>query len=208
MRRNQKKITDPILLKKIILYLADNIGSNISLSSVGNVLVNEGLLKDYNRKTKPSTHTVQSYVEALLESYFFYEIKRFDIKGKEYLRTLGKYYIVDIGLRNYLLGFRNRDRGHALENIVYFELLRRGFDVAIGKIDNVEVDFIATNANEKIYIQVTESMTDENVRNRELAPLEKIKDNYEKIVLSLDVGLNSNYDGIKSLNLLNWLIQK
>ena len=127
---------------------------------------------------------------------------------KEYLRTLGKYYIVDIGLRNYLLGFRNRDRGHALENIVYFELLRRGYDVAIGKIDNVEVDFIATNANEKIYIQVTESMTDDNVRNRELAPLEKIKDNYEKIVLSLDIGLDSNYDGIKSLNLLNWLIQK
>ena len=208
LRRNQKKITDPILLKKIILYLADNIGSNISLSSVGNVLVNEGLLKDYNRKTKPSTHTVQSYVEALLESYFFYEIKRFDIKGKEYLRTLGKYYIVDIGLRNYLLGFRDSDFGHIIENIVYFELLRRGYNVTIGKNDSLEVDFIATNANEKIYIQVTESMTDENVRNRELAPLEKIKDNYEKIVLSLDVGLNSNYDGIKSLNLLNWLIQK
>ena len=151
---------------------------------------------------------MQSYVEALLESYFFYEIKRFDIKGKEYLRTLGKYYIVDIGLRNYLLGFRNRDRGHALENIVYFELLRRGYDVAIGKIDNVEVDFIATNANEKIYIQVTESMIDENVRIRELTPLVKIKDNYEKIVLSLDIGLDSNYDGIKSLNLLYWLIQK
>ena len=208
LRRNQKKITDPILLKKITLYLADNIGSNISLSSVGNILVNEGLLGDYDRKTKPSTHTVQSYVEALLESYFFYEIKRFDIKGKEYLRTLGKYYIVDIGLRNYLLGFRNRDRGHALENIVYFELLRRGYDVAIGKIDNVEVDFIATNANEKIYIQVTESMIDENVRIRELTPLVKIKDNYEKIVLSLDIGLDSNYDGIKSLNLLYWLIQK
>ena len=113
---------------------------------------------------------------------------------KEYLRTLGKYYIVDIGLRNYLLGFRNRDYDHALENIVYFELLRRGYDVLIGKIDNVEVDFIATNANEKIYIQVTESMTDDNVRNRELAPLEKIKDNYEKIVLSLDIGLDSNYN--------------
>ena len=208
LRRNQKKITDPILLKKIILYLADNIGSNISLSSVGNGLVNEGLLNDYDRKTKPSTHTVQSYVEALLESYFFYEIKRFDIKGKEYLRTLGKYYIVDIGLRNYLLGFRNRDRGHALENVVYFELLRRGYDVAIGKIDNAEVDFIATNANEKIYIQVTESMIDENVRKRELAPLERINDNYEKIVLSLDTGLDSSYEGIRSLNLMNWLVQK
>ena len=96
----------------------------------------------------------------------FYDVKRFNIKGKEYLKTLGKYYIVDIGLRNYLLGFRDRDRGHALENIVYFELLRRGFDVSIGKIDNLEVDYIATNANEKMYIQVTESMQNESVRER------------------------------------------
>ena len=206
LRRNRKQITDPILLKKIILYLADNIGSNISVSTIGNVLVNEGLLELENRKTKPSPHTVQAYVEALLESYFFYEIKRFDIKGKEYLKTLGKYYIVDIGLRNYLLGLRNRDRGHALENVVYFELLRRGYDVAIGKIDNTEIDFIATNVNEKIYIQVTESMTNETVRERELAPLGKIKDNYEKIVLSLDTGLDSNYEGIKSINLIDWLI--
>ena len=102
----------------------------------------------------------------------FYDVKRFNIKGKEYLKILGKYYIVDIGLRNYLLGFRDRDRGHALENIVYFELLRRGFDISIGKIDNLEVDFIATNANEKMYIQVTESMKNESVRRRELKPLQ------------------------------------
>ena len=108
--------------------------------------MNEGLLDNGKRKGTPSVHTVQSYINALLESYFFYEIKRFDIKGKEFLRTLGKYYIVDIGLRNYLLGFRNRDSGHALENIVYFELLRRGYDVSIGKIDNSEVDFIATKS--------------------------------------------------------------
>lgn len=100
-------------------------------------------------KGVPSTHTVQAYVNALLESYFFYDIKRFDIKGKEYLRTLGKYYIVDMGLRNYLLGFRNRDSGHAIENVVYFELLRRGYDVAIGKVDQAEVDFIATKTDEK-----------------------------------------------------------
>ncbi len=208
LRRNQRQITDPILLKKIILFLADNIGSNISVSSIGNILVNEGLLETENRGGKPSTHTVQSYVEALLESYFFYEIKRFDIKGKEYLKTLGKYYIVDIGLRNYLLGFRNRDRGHVLENVVYFELLRRGYDVAIGKIDNLEIDFIATKADAKIYVQVTESMSNEDVRRRELTPLEKIKDNYEKIVLTLDTGLDSSYEGIKSINLINWLIQK
>lgn len=138
-RRGQRQITDAILLKKIILFLADNIGSSVSVSSIGNMLVNEGLLDEGHRKTKPSAHTVQAYVNALLEAYFFYDIKRFDIKGKEFLRTLGKYYIVDIGLRNYLLGFRNRDSGHAIENVVYFELLCRGYDVAIGKVGTAEV---------------------------------------------------------------------
>lgn len=188
-RRNQKRITDPFLLRKIILYLADNIGSNISLSNVTNILVNEGLLEENNSKKKLSTHTIQAYVGALLESYFFYEIKRFDIKGKEYLKTLGKYYIVDIGLRNYLLGFR--DSEHIIENIVYFELLRRGYDVAIEKIDNAEIDFIATNYKDKIYIQFTESMMSEEVRKRELTPLIKINDNYEKMILCLDEEGNS-----------------
>lgn len=205
-RRGQKQISDPILLKKIVMFLADNIGSNISVSSIGNTLVNEGLLEDGRRKGTPSAHTVQAYVNALLESYFFYEIKRFDIKGKEYLRTLGKYYIVDIGLRNYLLGFRDRDIGHALENVVFFELLRRGYDVSIGKVDNMEVDFIATKPDNKIYIQVTESMTSEDVRQRELKPLQKIPDNYEKIVLSLNTGMETSYEGIKSVNLIDWLI--
>lgn len=206
-RRGQKRITDPVLLKKIVMYLADNIGSNISVSAIGNVLVNEGLLENGKRRGTPSAHTVQAYVNALLESYFFYDIKRFDVKGKEFLRTLGKYYIVDIGLRNYLLGFRNRDSGHAIENVVYFELLRRGYDVAIGKVDNSEVDFIAIKADEKIYIQVTESMTSEDIRQRELAPLMKINDNYEKIVLSMNPGMDSSYDGIKSINLIEWLIE-
>lgn len=207
-RNGQSRITDPVLLKKIIMFLADNIGSNISVSSIGNTLMNEGLLDNGKRKGTPSVHTVQSYINALLESYFFYEIKRFDIKGKEFLRTLGKYYIVDIGLRNYLLGFRNRDSGHALENIVYFELLRRGYDVSIGKIDNSEVDFIATKADNKIYVQVTESMTSEDVRKRELSPLQKISDNYEKIILSLNPGMDSSYNGIKSINLIDWLISE
>ena len=205
-RCGQRQITDSALLRKIVLFLADNIGSSVSVSSIGNTLINEGLLEDGKRKGTPSTHTVQAYIAALLESYFFYEIKRFDIKGKEYLRTLGKYYIVDIGLRNFLLGFRNRDSGHAIENVVYFELLRRGYDVAIGKIDNQEVDFIATTADDKLYIQVTESMQSEDVRKRELAPLQKIRDNYEKIVLSLEPGLDVSYDGIKSLNLVDWLL--
>ena len=205
-RRGQRQIADAALLRKIVLFLADNIGSNVSASSIGNTLMNEGLIDVEKRKGFPSAHTVQAYIGALLESYFFYEIKRFDIKGKEYLRTLGKYYIVDIGLRNYLLGFRNRDSGHAIENVVYFELLRRGYDVAIGKIDNQEVDFIATTADDKLYIQVTESMQSDDTRKRELAPLQKIRDNYEKIVLSLDPGLDSSYDGIKSLNLISWLL--
>ena len=207
-RRGQKRVTDPILLKKITMFLADNIGNNISISSIGNTLVNEGLLENKNRKGTPSAHTVQTYINALLESYFFYDIKRFDIKGKEFLRTLGKYYIVDIGLRNYLLGFRDRDSGHAIENVVYFELLRRGYDVSIGKIDNLEVDFIATKADDKLYVQVTESMTSEDVRKRELTPLQKINDNYEKIVLSLNTGMDSSYEGIKSINLLDWLISE
>ncbi len=205
-RRGQKRITDAALLKKIVMFLADNIGSSISVSSIGNILVNEGLLEDGRRKGTPSAHTVQAYVDALLEAYFFYDIKRFDIKGKEFLRTLGKYYIVDIGLRNYLLGFRNRDSGHALENVVYFELLRRGYDVSIGKIDNLEVDFIATKADDKVYVQVTESMNGEDVRKRELAPLQKISDNYEKIILSMNPGMDSSYDGIKSVSLIDWLI--
>ena len=207
-RRGQRQITDPILLRKIILFLADNIGSTVSASTIGNTLVNEGLLEGGARKNAPSAHTVQAYIRALLESYIFYEVKRFDIKGKEYLRTLGKYYISDIGLRNYLLGFRDRDTGHVLENVVYFELLRRGYDVAIGKIDNAEIDFIASNAEEKLYIQVTESMNSEDVRRRELAPLRKVRDNYEKMILSLDPGLETSFEGIKSKNLISWLMRE
>ncbi|MBR0440711.1 MAG: ATP-binding protein [Firmicutes bacterium] len=205
-RRGQRQITDPVLLRKIILFLADSIGSTVSANSIGNTLVNEGLLDGGTRKNAPSVHTVQAYVGALLESYIFYEVKRFDIKGKEYLRTLGKYYIADIGLRNYLLGFRDRDTGHVLENIVYFELLRRGYDVAIGKIDNGEIDFIASNTEGKLYIQVTESMNNEEVRRRELAPLQKVRDNYEKLILSLDPGLQTSFEGIKSRDLIDRLI--
>lgn len=205
-RRGQRQITDPDLLRKIILFLADNIGSTVSPNSIGNALINEGLLEGGSWKNLPSAHTVQAYVGALLESYIFYEIKRFDIKGREFLRTLGKYYIADIGLRNYLLGFRERDSGHVLENIVYFELLRRGYDVAIGKIDTAEIDFIATNANEKLYIQVTESMISEDVRIRELAPLQKVRDNYKKMVLSLDPGIETSFEGIQSRNLIDWLL--
>ena len=204
-RRGQRTVTNPLLLKKLVLFLADNIGLNVSFSSIGNALMNEGMITDKKKKGNPSTHTIESYADALTETYLFYEIKRFDIKGKQYLKTLGKYYISDIGFRNYLLGLRDRDRGHILENIVYFELLRRGYDVAIGKIDAKEIDFIATSPKEKIYFQVSESLSGEETRNRELTPLMKINDNYEKIILSLDE-TEEVYEGIKAINLINWLL--
>lgn len=214
-RRGQRQITDADLLRKIIMFLADNIGNNTSLNSVCNTLSSENLLDavDNNSRVlrarggKPATQTISAYVSALKESYMFYDVKRFDIKGKDYLRTLGKYYIVDIGLCNYLLGFRDRDRGHALENVVFFELLRRGYDVAVGKIDNLEVDFVATSASEKLYIQVTESMMDESVRERELKPLRKIQNNYEKLVITLSKALDDNYEGIRVENIVDWLLK-
>lgn len=214
-RRGQRQITDADLLRKIIMFLADNIGNNTSLNSVCNTLSSENLLDavDNNSRVlrarggKPATQTISAYVSALKESYMFYDVKRFDIKGKDYLRTLGKYYIVDIGLRNYLLGFRDRDRGHALENVVFFELLRRGYDVAVGKIDNLEVDFVATSASEKLYIQVTESMMDESVRERELKPLRKIQNNYEKLVITLSKALDDNYEGVRVENIVDWLLK-
>lgn len=216
-RRGQRQITDPQLLRKIIMFLADNIGNTTSLRFISNTLIHETLLdggnrnggnpNNGNRKGKPAVHTLQAYIAALLESYVFYEIKRYDIKGKEYLRTLGKYYIVDLGLRNYLLGTRDMDRGHILENVVYFELLRRGYDVAIGKVGDREVDFIATNATEKKYVQVTESMNDPATRERELASLRKIRDNYEKLVIAGSCDIPVTHDGIKIIRLTDFLLQ-
>lgn len=207
-RKGQRTITDSLLLRKLMMFLADNIGNSVSATSIGNTLVTEGLLEEGKRKAKPATHTIQAYIEALKESYIFYEIKRFDIKGKEYLKTLGKYYIVDIGLRNYLLGYRGGDTGHILENIIYFELLRRGYDVAIGKLDQKEVDFIATKTEEKKYIQVTESMTSPETRERELSPLQRIPDNYEKIVIAMDTGMEQDQDGIKLINAIDFLLEE
>lgn len=205
-RRGQRHLTDPDLLRKIIIFLADNIGNNSSATSIGNTLASHGLLEDRKKKGTPAVQTIQAYIAALLESYIFYEIKRFDIKGKEYLSTLSKYYIVDIGLRNYLLGFRDLDTGHAIENVVYFELLRRGYDVAVGKIANREVDFIAAKADEKLYIQVTQSINASQTMQRELEPLRQIRDNYEKIVIALECDLPITQEGIKIVRLLDFLL--
>lgn len=206
LRKEQRQITDSTLLRRLIMFLADNIGNSTSVTSISNMLVNQKLLENNTKKNKPAVQTLQTYISALLEAYVFYEIKRFDIKGKDYLRTLSKYYIVDIGLRNYLLGFRDVATGHIIENIVYFELLRKGYDVAIGKIDDKEIDFIAVNAERKIYIQVTESMNDPATREREFAPLRKVKDNYEKIIIANEVLNTATQDGIRIVKLIDFLL--
>lgn len=144
----------------------------------------------------------------LENAYIIYKVPRYDIKGKELLKTLEKYYIVDTGIRNIMIGFRNSDFGHVIENIVYFELLRRGYDVSVGKTDTLEVDFIATNSNDKKYYQVTYAMLDENVRNRELNLLKNIKDNYEKTILTMDkLYNNTSEDGIKIKYLIDFLLK-
>lgn len=206
-RRGQRQITDSVLLRKVILFLADNIGNNTSLNSISNTLVSEKMLEDRARHGKPATQTIAAYVGALQEAYMFYEIKRFDVKGKAELKTLGKYYIVDIGLRNYLLGYRDVDTGHIIENIVYFELLRRGFDVAVGKVGDKEIDFIAARDGMKVYYQVTDDMTAESTRERELAPLMAVRDNYEKIVIAMTTNSTAPVEGIKIVRLIDFLLE-
>lgn len=206
-RRGQRQITDPVLLRKIILFLADNIGNNTSLTSISNTLISEKMLEDRAKQGKPAKQTIAAYVNTLKEAYLFYEIKRFDIKGKEELKTLGKYYIVDIGIRNYLLGYRDVDTGHMIENVVYFELLRRGYDVAVGKVGTREIDFIATKDHEKIYFQVTDDMTSESTRERELAPLKMIRDNYRKVILALNTKSTASVEGIEIIRLIDFLTE-
>ena len=206
-RRGQRQITDAVLLRKVILFLADNIGNNTSLNSISNTLVSEKLLEDRVKQGKPATQTLAAYVGALQEAYMFYGVKRFDVKGKAELKTLGKYYIVDVGLRNYLLGYRDVDTGHIIENIVYFELLRRGFDVAIGKVGDKEIDFIATRDDVKIYYQVTDDMTARSTAERELAPLMAVRDNYEKVVIAMSTNSTASVDGIKIVRLIDFLLE-
>lgn len=158
---------------------------------------------------KINVRTVESYVSALMESYIIYQAKRFDIKGKQYLKTLEKYYLVDIGLRNILLGSRaNTDVGHILENVIYLELIRRGYDVYVGKLDQTEVDFVAKNYNGIEYYQVSASVRDEYTLERELRSLEMISDNYPKYILTLDNDPEGDFDGIRRINALDWLMRK
>ena len=203
LQRNPQ--ADPGTLQKIMLFLCSNIGSITSPNSIGNVLSNEGDIKTGKVKNIAGK-TVEKYISMLRSAFIFYSVGRYDVKGKQLLKTLGKNYIIDMGFRNMLLGYRDADRGHIIENIVFLELLRRDYRVYIGKIGETEIDFVAEKPNDKIYIQVTESMLSPETRERELRPLQMISDNYEKIILSMDRNYITSYDGIKSLNLLDWLL--
>lgn len=193
------------MLQKIMLFLCSNIGSITSPNSIGNVLSDEGDIQTGKGKNVAGK-TVDKYISMLRTAFIFYSVGRYDVKGKQLLKTLGKNYIIDMGFRNMLLGYRNADRGHILENIVFLELIRRDYRVYIGKVGEMEVDFVAEKPNDRLYIQVTESMQSPETRERELKPLRMIPDNYEKIILSMDRNYIASYDGIKSLNLIDWLL--
>lgn len=201
----RNKEVDQLALQKIILFLSSNIGNINSPNNIGNVLSNEGDIHKEKGKNIAGK-TVNKYINMLHNAFIFYPVHRYDVKGKQLLKTLEKNYIIDIGFRNMLLGYRDEDRGHILENIVFLELLRRDYHVFIGKVDQQKVDFIAEKANEKLYIQVSETIQSEETRARELKPLKMIADNYEKIILSMDKSYINSYDGIKSINLIDWLL--
>lgn len=195
---NRKNISDTMMLKSILRFVFDNIGNTLSSKKIADTMTSDG--------RKIDTKTVEKYVEALMESYILYQAKRYNIKGKQYLKTLEKYYVVDIGLRYMLLGKSNMDMGHILENIIYLELLRRGYDVYVGKIDEYEVDFVAKNQNGIEYYQVALSVHDKSTLDRELRALKSIKDNYPKTILTLDEDMEYNYNGIKIINSREWLL--
>ena len=207
LRHNQ--VSDQSLLQKIVAFLSDNIGSINSPNSIGNVLSSEGEVKGPGKSTgklSVAGKTVDKYIAMLENAYIFYGVSRYDIKGKQLLKTLGKHYIVDIGFRNMLLGFRDADRGHILENVIYLELLRRQYRVSVGKVGEMEVDFVAETPDRKLYIQVTESMNSPEVRERELRALRLISDHHEKIVLSMDRSFIQSYEGIRTLTIIDFLL--
>ena len=195
---SRKKITDTMMLKSVLRFVFDNIGNPLSSKKIADTMTSAG--------RKIDTKTVEKYLEALSECYIIYQAKRYNIKGKQYLKTLEKYYVVDIGLRYMLLGSRQMDAGHILENVVYLELLRRGYDVYVGKMDSFEVDFVAQNSKGTRYYQVALSVRDEKTLERELRPLMAIRDHYPKMILTLDDDPEAQYDGIRRINARDWLL--
>lgn len=198
---DRNNIKDVALLENIIKYLFSNVGSPISSNKICDYLNSNKIVQKANHQT------IDNYLNMLEKSYIIYKADRTDVKSKALLKTLGKYYVTDTGLRNIILGFRNINEGHLLENIVYLELLRRGYKVSIGKTLDYEVDFVAENTHTIKYYQVTQTLSDEQVKNRELRSLESISDNYEKIILSMDKSINNDYNGIKVKNIINWLLE-
>lgn len=196
---SRKNIQNLSVLESIIKFLMDNIGSITSINKICNTLNSNG--------RSVSIHTIEEYIEALKNSYIIYEAMRYDIKGKEHLKSLSKFYVVDVGIRNMILSNRETNIGHILENIVYLELIRRGFRVNIGKMDSEEVDFIASNSNDLLYFQVSASVLDEATLARELKPLDKIPDHYPKMLLTLDNLPETSYNGIKRINVIDWLLE-
>lgn len=196
----RKNITDPMMLESVVRFVFDNIGNELSPKKIADTLTSSG--------RKIDTRTIEKYLNALTESFITYEAKRYNIRGRQQLKTNSKYYAVDIALRSMLLGSSAVDIGHILENVVYLELLRRGYKVYVGKIDELEVDFIAVNETDRIYYQVAATVRDENTLKRELASLDKIKDHNPKILLTLDEDPEANYKGIKKINVLTWLMEQ
>ena len=193
------------MLKSVANFAMDNIGNWVSTNNIANTMASNG--RNIN------VRTVERYLEGFTESFFLYTATRYDIKGKQYLKTGEKYYVSDLGLRYFILGRKIGDYGHVLENIVYLELLRRGFEVFIGKVDEYEIDFVALNKDGKVYIQVADTLKgkdedDTKIMERELRSLKKINDNYEKIILTSDKIPLANEEGIKIRNVLDWLLDK
>lgn len=195
---HRKNITDTMMLKNILKFVFDNIGNPLSSKKISDTMTSLG--------RKINSRTVEKYLEAFSESYIIYPAKKYNIKGKEYLKSLEKYYIVDIGMRYMLLGSKMMDTGHILENVVYLELLRRGYDVYVGKIDNYEVNFVAQNHKGTIYYQVALIVRDEKTLQRELRPLQAIRDHYPKVILTMDEDPEIQYDGIRRINARDWLL--
>ena len=196
----RKRITDESMLKSVSTFAIDNIGSLLSTNNIANVMTNDG--------RSINVRTVEKYLEGFAESYFLYKTTRYDIKGKQYLRSSQKYYVADLGLRYFILGRKLGDYGHVLENVVYLELLRRGYEVYIGKVDEYEIDFVAINNNGRVYIQVSEAIKNKDTLDRELRSLRKINDNYEKLILTSDKIPLANDEGIIIRNVLEWLLDK
>ena len=197
---NRNKITNEDALECVTKFVFDNIGNLITSKKISDTLT--------SNNCRVSQPTVEGYLKALTDSYFVYKVSRYDVKGKQHLKSMAKYYVTDMGMRNYLLGYKNSDRGFILENIVYLELLRRGYKVFIGKVDNGEIDFVVFKGSETIYVQVAESIQEEKTFEREMKPLKMVKDYNQRVVITTDYDVNESYDGIKHINILDFLLGK